>query len=107
MIDELRNFRQRPCLKAAEQGRCRRSGCYCAMAGLLQRATGRCGGGTVVPQTRRWRKSPALAQKLAPHRNDEVKPLRLMIMGIPNVGKSTLMNAWSNAALPTSATSRR
>ena len=36
---------------------------------------------------------PGLAQKLAPHRCDAVKPLRLMIMGIPNVGKSTLMNA--------------
>ncbi|MFN0040936.1 MAG: ribosome biogenesis GTPase YlqF [Burkholderiales bacterium] len=30
---------------------------------------------------------------LAPHRNDMTKPLRMMIMGIPNVGKSTLMNA--------------
>jgi ribosome biogenesis GTPase A len=32
-------------------------------------------------------------QAIAPHRNDNVKPLRMMIMGIPNVGKSTLMNA--------------
>jgi ribosome biogenesis GTPase A len=32
-------------------------------------------------------------QSIAPHRNDNVKPLRMMIMGIPNVGKSTLMNA--------------
>src|SRR4030042_316394 len=39
-------------------------------------------------------KLPALAQKLAPHRDDTFKPLRLMIMGIPNVGKSTLMNTW-------------
>ena len=38
-------------------------------------------------------KLPALCQSLAPHRNDNVKPLRMMIMGIPNVGKSTLMNA--------------
>jgi ribosome biogenesis GTPase A len=30
---------------------------------------------------------------IAPHRNDNTKPLRMMIMGIPNVGKSTLMNA--------------
>jgi len=30
---------------------------------------------------------------IAPHRNDNIKPLRMMIMGIPNVGKSTLMNA--------------
>jgi ribosome biogenesis GTPase A len=36
---------------------------------------------------------PALVQKLAPHRDDNFKPLRLMIMGIPNVGKSTLLNA--------------
>ena len=32
-------------------------------------------------------------QAIAPHRNDNIKPLRMMIMGIPNVGKSTLMNA--------------
>lgn len=34
----------------------------------------------------------ALCTKLAPHRTGEVKPLRAMILGIPNVGKSTLMN---------------
>lgn len=34
-----------------------------------------------------------LAKQLAPHRNDGTKPLRLMVMGVPNVGKSTLMNA--------------
>ncbi|HEY1098142.1 MAG TPA: ribosome biogenesis GTPase YlqF [Myxococcota bacterium] len=31
--------------------------------------------------------------QLAPERGTRVKPLRLMILGIPNVGKSTLMNA--------------
>lgn len=36
---------------------------------------------------------PGWCQALAPHRNDNTKPLRMMIMGIPNVGKSTLMNA--------------
>jgi ribosome biogenesis GTPase A len=30
---------------------------------------------------------------LASHRGTTLKPLRMMIMGIPNVGKSTLMNA--------------
>lgn len=39
-------------------------------------------------------KLAGLAQTLAPHRDDAFKPLRLMIMGIPNVGKSTLMNTW-------------
>ncbi|MCB1929397.1 MAG: ribosome biogenesis GTPase YlqF [Rhodocyclaceae bacterium] len=36
---------------------------------------------------------PDLCQQLAPHRNDGTKPLRMMAMGIPNVGKSTLINA--------------
>ncbi|MCB1910171.1 MAG: ribosome biogenesis GTPase YlqF [Rhodocyclaceae bacterium] len=36
---------------------------------------------------------PDLCQQLAPHRNDGTKPLRMMVMGIPNVGKSTLTNA--------------
>ena len=37
-------------------------------------------------------KVPSLCQPLAPHRNSTTKPLRMFIMGIPNVGKSTLMN---------------
>ncbi len=36
---------------------------------------------------------PDLCLSLAPHRGVPTKPLRIMIMGIPNVGKSTLMNA--------------
>jgi ribosome biogenesis GTPase A len=38
-------------------------------------------------------KIPDLCLSLAPHRGVPTKPLRIMIMGIPNVGKSTLMNA--------------
>jgi ribosome biogenesis GTPase A len=37
-------------------------------------------------------KIPKLCLPLAPHRGTSLKPLRIMIMGIPNVGKSTLMN---------------
>jgi ribosome biogenesis GTPase A len=37
-----------------------------------------------------------ICQTLAPHRGDPIKPLRMMIMGVPNVGKSTLMNAILN-----------
>ena len=36
---------------------------------------------------------PGLAQALAPHRDEGTKPLRMLVMGIPNVGKSTLINA--------------
>ncbi|MCX7897670.1 MAG: ribosome biogenesis GTPase YlqF [Rhodocyclaceae bacterium] len=38
------------------------------------------------------RKLAPMAQRLAPHRLDATKPLRLLIGGIPNVGKSTLIN---------------
>jgi len=37
-----------------------------------------------------------LCMSLAPHRGTTLKPLRMMIMGVPNVGKSTLMNAILN-----------
>lgn len=36
------------------------------------------------------------AQKLAPHREGPLKRLRVMMMGVPNVGKSTLINALLN-----------
>ena len=36
---------------------------------------------------------PTLAASLAPHRDGGVKDLRMMVMGIPNVGKSTFINA--------------
>ena len=41
-------------------------------------------------------KIPKLCLALAPHRGTHLKPLRMLIMGIPNVGKSTLMNALLN-----------
>jgi ribosome biogenesis GTPase A len=37
------------------------------------------------------------AQALAPHRDGPLKRLRVMMMGIPNVGKSTLINALMNS----------
>jgi ribosome biogenesis GTPase A len=44
-------------------------------------------------QPKQVKRIPELAQALAPQRNSPLKPLRMMILGIPNVGKSTLMNA--------------
>jgi ribosome biogenesis GTPase A len=38
-------------------------------------------------------KVPRLAAALAPHRDSVLKPVRMMVMGMPNVGKSTLINA--------------
>ncbi len=41
-------------------------------------------------------KIPKVCLALTPHRGTHLKPLRMLIMGIPNVGKSTLMNALLN-----------
>jgi ribosome biogenesis GTPase A len=38
-------------------------------------------------------KVTGLAASLVPHRDSTLKPVRMMVMGMPNVGKSTLVNA--------------
>lgn len=94
MIHELRAHRQRPCLKvlnkvdlADPEATRAWIDYYNRQPGVLAVAISAKKPGDVV-------KLAGLAQTLAPHRNDNFKPLRLMIMGIPNVGKSTLLNTW-------------
>ncbi|HEY9102380.1 ribosome biogenesis GTPase YlqF [Chitinimonas sp.] len=41
----------------------------------------------------------ALCRKLVPHRTGGEKPVRAMILGVPNVGKSTLINALAKRKL--------
>lgn len=98
MIREIRQHRQRPCLKVLNkadladpavtkawiaaleaEGRGARQGAVKAVALSLAKAA------DVARVVR-------LAAALAPHRGGPEKPLRLMAMGIPNVGKSTLIN---------------
>jgi ribosome biogenesis GTPase A len=45
------------------------------------------------------RKVLDLAHRLFPNRNTAIKPIRTMIMGIPNVGKSTLINSLAGKAI--------
>lgn len=47
----------------------------------------------------RTRNLPALCRKLLPGRGGAVKYIRVMIMGIPNVGKSTLINTLAGKTL--------
>ncbi|MFA9440637.1 ribosome biogenesis GTPase YlqF [Uliginosibacterium sp. sgz301328] len=93
MIRELRLARQRPCLKVLNKAdvadpeiTAQWLAHYDAQAGVKAVALSAKKPADVA-------RIPALCRALAPHRNDGTKPLRMMIMGIPNVGKSTLMNA--------------
>ncbi|HRH13036.1 MAG TPA: ribosome biogenesis GTPase YlqF [Azonexus sp.] len=93
MIHELRAFRQRPCLKLLNKADMADP---LVTKGWLDHFAQQPGVRAVAISCKKASdvaRIPALAQQLAPHRNDAVKPLRLMIMGVPNVGKSTLMNA--------------
>ena len=93
MIEQLRAERQRPCLKILnksdiadpvvtklwidfyqQQLDVRAVALSCKLPADVAKITGHC-------------------LQIAPHRGTPLKPLRIMIMGIPNVGKSTLMNA--------------
>lgn len=48
---------------------------------------------TTLEQTDKAQKVTALCRKLIPHKNKGIKNILAMITGIPNVGKSTLINA--------------
>lgn len=93
MIHELRAFRQRPCLKLLNKADVADPAATKAWLEHFAQQPGVKAVAISCKKAGDVAKIPSLAQKLAPHRNDAVKPLRLMIMGIPNVGKSTLMNA--------------
>ncbi len=93
MIESLRRARQRPCLKilnksdladpAATQAWLAHYGAQSQVHAVALSCR----------KPAEVAKIPGLCLKIAPHRGTPLKPLRVMIMGIPNVGKSTLMNA--------------
>jgi ribosome biogenesis GTPase A len=93
LVHELRRQRQRPCLKVLNKSDLADPGAtrewiawYDRQPGIKAVAVSGRNAGEVA-------RLPGLCQELAAHRRDNTKPLRMMIMGIPNVGKSTLMNA--------------
>lgn len=96
IITEQRLFRQRPCLKILNKADLADP---VATKAWLQFYNAQKDVTAVALSCKKpgdVAKIPGLCEKLAPHRGTTVKPLRMMIMGIPNVGKSTLMNALLN-----------
>jgi len=93
MIRELREFRQRPCLKLLNKADLADPAVTAAWLDFYGKQPGVKAVAISCKKVGDAARVPALCRQLAPHRNDNIKPLRMMIMGIPNVGKSTLMNA--------------
>ena len=93
MVRELRLHRQRPCLKVLNKADLADPQATRAWIDHYNRQPGVKAVAITSKNAGEVARLPRLCQSLAPHRNDNVKPLRMMIMGIPNVGKSTLMNA--------------
>jgi len=93
LVDQLRKFRQRPSLKILNKIDLADPVATAAWKAYYDAQEGV----TAYPMTTKKpadvARIPDLALSLAPHRGVPTKPLRIMIMGIPNVGKSTLMNA--------------
>jgi ribosome biogenesis GTPase A len=91
LIERLRHERQRPCLKVlnkADLADPAASAAWVKHFGKEKRVT------AVAISSKRAdqvAKIPRLAAALVPHRDD--KGVRMLVMGVPNVGKSTLINA--------------
>ncbi|MFZ2540455.1 MAG: ribosome biogenesis GTPase YlqF [Gallionella sp.] len=92
MIRELCEHRQRPCLKILNKADLADSGVTQLWLDYYNRQEGAKAVALSCKSASEAAKVPKLCQPLAPHRNSTHKPLRMMIMGIPNAGKSTLMN---------------
>ena len=93
MIEQLRRHRQRPCLKILNKADLADPAATKAWIEHYSLQKDVYAVALSCKKPADVAKVPNLALKLAPHRGTALKPLRMMIMGIPNVGKSTLMNA--------------
>jgi ribosome biogenesis GTPase A len=92
LIRELRLHRQRPCLKVLNKTDLADPVATQAWLDFYDRQEGVRAVALSCKKSGDAAKIPRLCLPLAPHRGTPLKPLRIMIMGIPNVGKSTLMN---------------
>jgi ribosome biogenesis GTPase A len=93
VIDRLRRDRQRPCLKILNKADLADPE---ATAAWLRHYGNEKLVRAVALSCKRpgdVAKVPRLAASLVPHRDSTLKPVRMMVMGMANVGKSTLINA--------------
>src|SRR5512145_942856 len=93
MIKELREHRQRPCLKILNKADLADPAATKAWLDHFNSQKNVKAVALSCKKPGEAAKIPKLCLPLAPHRGTVLKPLRIMVMGIPNVGKSTFINA--------------
>lgn len=93
LIESLRLHRQRPCLKVLNKVDAADTTVTPQWLSFLNTQKNVHAIALSAKKPGDAQKIVAAAKKLAPHRNDNFKPLRMLVMGVPNVGKSTLINA--------------
>jgi len=93
MIEELRLHRQRPCLKILNKSDLADPEATAAWLRSYEAQKHVKAVALSCKKAGDAAKIPKLCLPLAPHRGTVLKPLRMMVMGIPNVGKSTFINA--------------
>ncbi|WP_213034946.1 ribosome biogenesis GTPase YlqF [Candidatus Nitrotoga fabula] len=93
VIKELRLFRQKPCLKILNKADLADPATTAEWLDFYNRQKNVKAIALSCKKPGDVARIPAICGKLAPHRDSRLKPLRMMVMGIPNVGKSTLINA--------------
>jgi ribosome biogenesis GTPase A len=93
MIEQLRLHRQRPCLKILNKSDLADPAATQAWIDHYSHQKDVHAIALSSKKPAEVAKLAAICLKIAPNRGTALKPLRIMIMGIPNVGKSTLMNA--------------
>ena len=93
MIREMREHRQRPCLKVLNKADLADPAATKAWLDHFNNQKNVRAIAISCKKPGEAAKLPKLCLPLAPHRGTVLKPLRMMVMGIPNVGKSTFINA--------------
>ena len=96
VINEMRLFRQRPNLKILNKADLADPKATEAWLNYFNNLPNTKAVALSCKKAGDAKKIPAVCRKITPHRGTHLKPLRALIMGIPNVGKSTLMNALLN-----------
>ena len=91
LIERMRQHRQRPCLKILNKADLADPAASAAWVKHFGKEKGVTAVAISSKRADQVARIPQLAAALVPHRDD--KGVRMMVMGVPNVGKSTLINA--------------